>query len=429
MFLERIIFVAAVTFSVFSISAAEKIGDRLNCPNVIDISDFRDQTFLSFMISTVRPQLNKLATNGYPVAGSEVVKEVLRNVSEKVKMKALRGAGDDNRLVELAESLKGETATLYTMPGKIAAVDKKFDRYGLSTFLGLASCGGAVIKLYDDNYAYNIHYGSGKVQKDPQTGRSFGAGPARPADDASDKAYLTDLEKYVTSGSNISEFFETLIQALTNSDTSNYKSLNAHGQTLLTDFLAVYTAEQARNLMDEKISLHWDAALLEVTLLSAFHSGQRDVMLFFKDPASKSTYFTESVYNQAPGGEKRDKKRKAKLIDYWQFSSRSEPQYKNRSGINVTKEQFRELGLAISDFERKNNPDLVKRVEKHFAGVKTGENLFEELSQFLINSRTPKKLGKVGYDLAQDFTAFLKQAARDAEEITSLLKKKHPKLL
>ena len=31
----------------------------------------------------------------------------------------------------------------------------------------------------------------------------------------------------------------------------------------------MYTAEQARNLMDGRITLHWDAALLEVTLLAS----------------------------------------------------------------------------------------------------------------------------------------------------------------
>lgn len=425
----RSVLVFLFTLTSLSGFAAEKLGDRLHCDNVIDFSDFKDQTFLSFMISTVRPQLNSLATKGYPVADGKTVREALDNVSDKVRGKALKGAGGEEKLVALADALAGEKVTLYTLPEKIAAQDRRFDRYGLSTFLGLASCGGAIIKFYDDNYAYNIHYGTGKVKKDPQTGRSFGAGPSRPADDASDKAYLTDLEEYVTSRTNTSEFYETLILALTNSDTSNYRSINSEGQTLLTDFLAVYTAEQARNLMDNRITLHWDAALLEVTLLSAFHSGQKEISLFFKDPKENTTYFTDNVLNQAPGGEVRNKKRKAKLMDYWQFSSRTEPQYKNRSGINITKEQFRALGLAISEFERKNNPDLVKRVERHFKGINTEGNLFEELSLFLINPKTPKKLGNVGYELAKDFTAFLEQVADDAEKITLGLKKKYPSLL
>ena len=420
-----------ITLSIFLLLSVNSVyaEEKLNCDNVIDFSEFKDQTFLSFMISTVRPELNKFATKGYSVAGSKAIESALENVSPKVKAKVLRGAGSEAKLLELANALEGTSVTLYTLPQKIAEVDRKFDRYGLSTFLGLASCGGAVIKFYDDNYAYNIHYGTGKEKKDAQTGRSFGAGPIRGASDASDKDYLTDLEKFVTSTTSPAEFYQTLLESLTNSDASNYKAVDKSGQTLLTDFLAVYTAEQARNLMDDKITLHWDAALLEVTLLSAFHAGQKEITLFFKDPKNKKTYFTENVFHQAPGGEAREKKRAAHLMDYWQFSSRPEPEFKNRSGINITKEQFRTLGLAISEYERENNPDLVERVERHFKGIKTGNNLFEELSLFLINSKTPKEIGKAGYALAKEFTAFLEQVTKDAEKITAELKDKYPSLL
>jgi hypothetical protein len=106
------------------------------------------------------------------------------------------------------------------------------------------------------------------------------------------------------------------------------------------------------------------------------------------------------------------------MVDYWQFSSSTDPTSCNRSGINVTRRDFRALGTLISDYERENNPELVENVERHFKGIKTGGNLYAELSDFLINYDTPEKLDKKTQALATDFTAFLMQVRKDANKIT-----------
>lgn len=411
-----------------SVSASEKWGDLLQCQNVIDIAEWRGRTFLAFMQEAVKPTLDESATTGYEVVDGKKLVAALENVSDKVKRKALRAAGSEADLVKLGNSLRGKKATLYTLPGMIANVNSRFDRYTLSTYVGLASCGGAVIKLYDDNYAYNIHYGTGQNPKDDRTGRSFGAGPSRNAGDASDKDYLTDLETFTRGGDKTTgEFYKTLLLSLLNTDTSNYAKISEFGQTLLTDFLAVYTAEQDRNLMDGRITLHWDAALLEVTLLSAFHSGQKDLQLMFYDPNQDQTIFTNTVYNQAPGGELRNKKRKASLIDYWQFSSSTNPEHKNRSGINLTKDQFRALAAAITAYEEENNPELLANIRAHLKGVRPSDNIFKDLSMFLINPRTPKRLGgPTSKELAESFTAFLMQVQKDADKITNQVRGEYP---
>ena len=43
--------------------------------------------------------------------------------------------------------------------------------------------------------------------------------------------------------------------------------------------------------MDNRITTHWDAALLEVTLLGAFHAGQKEIKLFYKDPLTGEQRF------------------------------------------------------------------------------------------------------------------------------------------
>lgn len=398
---------------------------KLGCDDVIDISESKGQTYLTFMQETVAPALNDLATNGYTLKGAEDVKNALENVESKVSKKAISSAGTKEGLLSLASKLEGKNVTLYTLPSLIAKFAPRSDRYSLSTFFGLVSCAGAIIKFAPQNYAYNIHYGNGENDKDDRTGRSFGEGPTRNANDASDKNYLTDLEEFVIKNpKSINNFYLTLVKTLSNSDTSDYHSIAKSGQTLLTDFLAVYTAEQARNLMDKKITLHWDAALLEVTLLAGFHAGQDEIALYYRNPSNRTISFKSEVFNQAPGCSAVDDKktRSARIYDYWQFSASKDPAQCNRSGINVTKEQFRMLGKAISDYERKNNPKLVERVEKNFEVSNRGGNIYMELSNLFINKDTKSELGDSSANqLAQDFTNFLAQVNKDAKKISKQL--------
>ena len=158
----------------------------------------------------------------------------------------------------------------------------------------------------------------------------------------------------------------------------------------------------------------WDAALLEVTLLSALHGGQKNVMVMY------NSELTEKTLPQSSGCVAKSPNQKpAAMSDYWQFSSSTDPANCNRSGINVTRKDFRALGLLVSNFERQNHADLVAKIESHFANVKTGGNLFAELTDFLINYKTAKKLDPKSQELAQDFTQFLMQVRQDANSISS----------
>ncbi|MBI2520271.1 MAG: hypothetical protein HYV97_07630 [Bdellovibrio sp.] len=412
---------ALATFTATSALAAD---GKLGCDNVLDLNDYKGQTYLNFMQETVKPMMDQYATKGYQLKGAAEVKSALRNVSSKVKNKAIESVGGDvNALYRLAGEIEGETVTLYDLPNLIGEhAPRGADRFTLSTFFGLVSCGGVVIQYAPENLAYNIHYGTGENKMDERTGRSFGEGPVRSADDASDKNYLQDLEEFVLKyEDSMQSFYRTLIKALANSDTSDFSKIAPFGQTLLTDFLAVYTAEQARNLMDGRISLHWDAALLEVTLLAAFHAGQDEITLFYNDPTQNNELvFTNSVYNQAPGceGSVRGKERSARLYDYWQFSRNPDPSNCRRSGINLTKDAFRTLGETITEFEREKHPELVERLENHF-GVESTKNIFKSLSQFFISADAKSKVGtRESNELAEDVAAFLLQVKRDARTIT-----------
>jgi hypothetical protein len=154
-------------------------------------------------------------------------------------------------------------------------------------------------------------------------------------------------------------------------------------------------------------------ALLEVTLLSSLHGGQEKIALLVNGEMK------DIVQNQARCGQSDGKTRDASLIDYWQFTTNPDPKSCGRSGINITKKDFRALGLAVSKFEREHHPELVANVERHFEGVKTGGNVFAELSSYLISYKAPRSMGRDGQQLVKDMMAFLEQVHADANEITS----------
>jgi hypothetical protein len=106
---------------------------------------------------------------------------------------------------------------------------------------------------------------------------------------------------------------------------------------------------------------------------------------------------------------------KASLTDYWQFSSSTDPENCSRSGLNISRKDFRKLGSMITAYEKQVHPDLVAKVQRHFKTQKGKNNVFAQLSDFLISFETPKRLDSQTLQLAQDFSAFLVQVKTDAD--------------
>lgn len=415
--MRKIVLYFILLFGVF-VSADTELKQLTllnNYKHVYDVSDHSGQTYLSFMQKVIKPAIDELAKNGYQIADGGAIERVYHTVDKKVQ-RAIDKNGGLQSAKRVSEALKGKTVTLNSLPNEISKIDRRVDRYDLAMFLGLASGGGVVIRYSDSNYAYNVHYDT--VER--KSGRSFGAGPTRLANDASDKAYLDDLSEFSRGSGieNLPQFYQGLLEALLDTDTTNYRKITDFGQTVLTDFLAVYTAEQARNLMDGRVDIHWDAALLEVTLLASFHAGQDIFKFYYEDRQTKKVLFTDTVWNQtrcaAP-----QKRRKASMRDYWQFSKRVDDQ-KNcaRSGINITKKEFRKLGERITSYMFANHSKMTLRVQEAM-GVKGRpvKNLYHELSRFLISNETPKKLDTVN-KIASVWVDFLTQVTDSARDIT-----------
>lgn len=274
----------------------------------------------------------------------------------------------------------------------------------------LVSGGGLAIKIDGKNTNYHVNYGDGTHDKDEMTGRSFGEAPSHKASDASDKFYLNSLEKYVRGNrENSINFYRSLLQIVVNSDPTGFDQISPEGQTVASDFLSVYTAEQVRHLMADLRRHPWDEALLEVTLLAAFHAGQNKIQVMYNGK------LTENTNPQTSGCDPKDARlRPASLTDYWQFSRSPDPKSCRRSGINVTRKDFRALEKEITKRIYAQKPELVKKVESHFQGIKITGNVFADFSSYVINNNTPSLIAD-GDALVEDFLAFLQEVQRSAE--------------
>jgi hypothetical protein len=301
----------------------------LNYKTTFDLADYKGSTYLSFMKLKVKPALDQYANEGFTVANSSAVRAALRNVSKKVASGALRGAGGEANLLKIADILsKQGDVTFNELPQRIVKTGllpkqvnprtgkTKDARYDLTTFFGLVSGGGVAVKIDRGNAHYDVNYGTGKAENDEMTGRSFGEAPDRLASDASDKEYLDALEEYVR-GENPTDLYRSILEVLVNCDNRTYSKMSNLGQAVASDFLAVYTAEQDRHMMSDLRRFNWDEALLEVTLLSAFHSGQDRIKVMYKGQ------LTDTTYKQAPAARPSNEKKPAALNDYWQ--SRTTP--------------------------------------------------------------------------------------------------------
>ncbi|MES2768104.1 MAG: hypothetical protein V4596_03080 [Bdellovibrionota bacterium] len=405
-------------FISLSVHASDQDVLLNNYTHVYDLSQHKGQTFLAFMKETVKPALDEVATEGYQIADGETINAVYEYVDEKIQKNVQRNGGIE-AVMEIAEGLQGETVTLNDLPQKIAALNRSVDRYDLSTFLGLASGGGVAVQFYKNNYAYNVHYDT----TEQKSGRSFSVGTTRPANDVSYKVYLDDLDQYTRHQDvdNLPQFYKAILESLLDSNPKNYAKVTDFGQTVLSDFLAVYMAEQARNLMDGRVTTHWDAALLEVTLLASFHAGQEEFKLYYQNPADGETTFTGTVLEQARCAIP-SKDRKATMRDYWQFSRRvDDTKNCGRSGVNITKNEFRKLGAEITQYMKTNHPEYVEEVVSAMGLDADVENLYQELSEFIISSKAKDSLGPKAYKISAAWVNFLEQVTASAEDITTEL--------
>lgn len=218
---------------------------------------------------------------------------------------------------------------------------------------------GVEVVLGRDVTTYHVKYKAEGEDRVERSGRSFGVvgsgSTKKYVADASYKHYLTTLEAILSGNDHDARaFFRAIIKVIADSDPSEIAALKNEFKQVAADFVAIYVAEQYRRLTATSgeylgSNHQWDDALVQVTLLSAFHSGQDEMMMFYEGEFTGKVYHQdECLYNAKDEDERRanTKKRKARLHDYWQFTVRSE--CPGRSGVNLTRKDFSKLGNALT---------------------------------------------------------------------------------
>ncbi|WP_394835632.1 hypothetical protein LVJ94_01720 [Pendulispora rubella] len=367
------------------------------------LSDFEGNTFLEAMSMRggIKESLDTDEATHFAFASPATLHAVESNFDPQVRAKLSRFMKDGAEgLDELVEALAGQQTTPAGAPGAIGTQLENLDllanhdaiglaAVSLSPFLSLASGAGTVVRVHANNYYYNIGYKPGssepaELAKHVKSGRSFGAGPMHRALDASDVFYLTEMDHYFGEETSPEDFFRALLQILLRCDASGYARLSDEGQTVATDFLAIYTAELDRHLMSGLAQHPWENDLAEVTMLSS--------------------YGTPSGLVRVDG-----QLRRGTPKDYFGVGHTG-------SGIGITRRDRMALQRAVTDAERTLHPEVVRNLES-IVGHRGGDAM-HAVMLYLNDADTQRDVRRNGGRLLEAVTTFLTRIHDDASAIT-----------
>ena len=330
----------------------------------------------------------------------------LPNFAHSFDLTKASGSGNNTFYKFLHETLAPEIEALAPSAGKVP------NQQALEQGLGVA------VRLDDNNY--NIHE---NFPKSAQGGRSYGWTMGQ-VGDWSDKMYLDNLALVMVEKdkNDLTTFYQTVIQLLGACDAhgiaaqaNNYDPNAKTGvptQRVATNFLAIYTAEEYRAIQGTK---NWDDALLEVTLLSAFHGGQTTFTKFYRGKFTTGSNVQETGnYYGLPSKDKNGNviptvPKDAAMDDYWQISKTS-----TRSGIHLTAEDYGKMGTAITKYESTKTQNQALNTIQSIVG--SGPNVIQSISTYFTEGKAdPGNTNTLATSVAQ----FLDQVNRDADAITA----------
>ena len=109
------------------------------------------------------------------------------------------------------------------------------------------------------------------------------------------------------------------------------------------------------------------------------------------------------------------------MNDYWQFSKNTDnAQHCRRSGINITKRDFRKLGKIITKHVRYESGEshYYEAIKNALELDKDTDNVFKSLSYYLISSKSPESLSTERVkNITKAYVDFLNYVYEQADQI------------
>jgi len=366
----------------------------------IDLDAFQGKTFLQTMLVSkkgIKAQFDDDYLSTYHFASWNSIKQALDNFDGKIVSRVLGAFPDGKRgLRKFSQALEGKRFNSSNIvPIMQSNYEGNGNIYVLAHFFAMASSAGTYIRIDENNYFYNYGYKSGQDSDDVKSGRSYGASELHNANDASDVMYLLELENFLTHENDLKLFYTTLLEILTQSNSSGFSNpaFNLYAQTVATDFVTIYTAELDRHVMvDLRSSAHpWENDLAEATFVSIYSAASGKLM-------------KDGILNEAS------------LKDFWAMSSTGS----GRSGIGIGRKDRRKLQRLICEYERESHSKLVNKLER-IIGKRSDGDLFRGLMEFLNNKHNQAIVAQNAKAITQEFVNFLIQVQVDVEEITEYI--------
>jgi len=264
---------------------------------------------------------------------------------------------------------------------------------------------GVAVKINDENFFYHIGYPAGELG-----GRSYGLKKGQAVGDWTDRKYLDEMSRVArTSDSELGAFYKSLVEIIGACNPGSYSRMNqAHTQLVATNFLAIYGAEQYRA---EFGSSEWDDALFQVSMVAAFHGGQKTLTKFYRGKFSNKSIPQQQCKYRSGGSATKD----AALNDYWQKGVNCD-----RSGIHITRRDYEKMGQAITSFYKSNNTDNTQNFKRLQSAIRdSGSNVISDVAEYFIQKQSDD-IGSVD-SIASAVADFLVGLRKDADKITESL--------
>ncbi len=279
---------------------------------------------------------------------------------------------------------------------------------------------GVEVRFANDVTTYHVDFPASD-----RGGRSYGAVGTNPKKmayvaDVSYSDYFKQLEKaYWADKAGLMKFYQAILGTLMNCDASMVPNLSDDYKKSYSDFMAVFIAEQFRNLVSNSRDItkpfsktsDWDNAHLQTTLIAAFHSGQTKQFngMFWWGKFTDKTYDT---FNDCPIYVTKDPQGKAprsfRLSHYTQANKTCD-----RSGVNMTRRDWEkltdEISVAIKDSK------AAKDLKTEFGG----RNGIEEIANWVTTNSNDSTIA--GDARLKAAVAYLQTVQDEALELTKAL--------